>query len=256
MASTYTITRKQWQKYIDILRKLQDVAAEEMADFMTSPAVQRLTGYEYSQALIDYGYALATKYGEGATAVVCEWYDAIAMAEGVDLLPAVPAETASIQEVAKAINGTRKISDNVEMVSAAVGRTVKLVGVDTLMNNAIRDGAEWAWIPSGDTCAFCLTLASRGWQPASKKAQKNGHAEHIHANCDCTYAVRHTPNVDVEGYTPGAYRRMYNSAEGTNSKEKINSMRREFYWENKEKINEQKRDAYALRKEMEETEVT
>ena len=46
-----------------------------------------------------------------------------------------------------------------------------------MLKNALRDGAEFAWVPNGDTCAFCMTLASRGWQRASKRAIKNGHAE-------------------------------------------------------------------------------
>ena len=249
MSKSIRITKKQWAKYIDILRKLQDRAADEMAAFAELPQVKALTGWEYSQTLIDYGMALATKYGEGATAVVCDWYDAIAMAEGMDLIPAVPAKTATYSDIAKAVNGTLKTSQDPEMIGSAVGRWVKMAGVDTLMQNALRDGAEWAWIPQGETCAFCLTLASQGWQPASLKAIEDGHAEHIHANCDCTFAVRHTPDVDVEGYDPQKYLDMYENAEGNTSKERINSMRREFYDQNKEKINAQKRAAYEKMKE-------
>ena len=231
------ITKKQWSKYIDILRRLQDRAADEMAAFMSIPEIQSLTGYAYSQALIDYGFALATKYGEGATAVVCDWYDAMAMLEGVELAPAIPANTATYQDIAKTINGIRKTTENTEEISSAVGRWVKMVGVDTLMQNALRDGAEWAWIPQGDTCAFCITLASRGWQRASDKAIKNGHAEHIHSNCDCTYAVRHSPNVTVEGYDPDKYLEMYKDAplkdgQSPSGKNRINAMRRQFYKDN------------------------
>ena len=119
------------------------------------------------------------------------------------------------------------------------------------MQNAIRDGAYWAWIPSGDTCAFCITLASRGWQKASKSALKDGHAEHVHANCDCTYAVRFDDNLDVEGYEPQDYLDMYYDADGDSPQERINALRRKFYNENKEIINEQKRSAYAKKIERE-----
>ena len=84
----------------------------------------------------------------------------------------------------------------------------------------------------------------------SKRALKNGHAEHIHANCDCTYAVRFDGKTNVGGYNPDKYRRMYYDADGYSPKDKINSLRREFYAENKEEINRQKRDAYAKRKEL------
>ena len=246
------ITSRAWNNYISILRRLSDRAATEMLAKITEQSELYSTGaitlVEYENALIDYGYALATKYGEGASAAACEMYDAIAAIQGANVPPAVPAETATIGETAKAVKGTLK-TGNPDIVSQATGRLVKMVGVDTMMQNALRDGAEWAWIPMGDTCAFCLTLASRGWQKASKKAIRNGHAEHIHANCDCTYAVRHSKNLDVEGYDPQKYRDMYYNVDGNTPEERINAMRREFYNENKEIINEQKRSAYAKRME-------
>lgn len=81
-------------------------------------------------------------------------------------------------------------------------------------------------MPHGDTCAFCITLASRGWQKASRKSIRNGHAEHIHANCDCTYAIRFNRETTVEGYHPEKYLEMYENAEGAAAKEKINSLRK------------------------------
>jgi hypothetical protein len=182
-------------------------------------------------------------------------YDAVALASDVALPSALPAETASIGEVAKAINGTLK-TGNAEIVASSVYRLVKMTGVDTTMQNALRDGAEWAWIPSGDTCAFCITLASRGWQKASKSALKGGHAEHIHANCDCTYAIRFDRKTDVQGYAPNRYLRMYENADGSTPNERINSMRRDAYAQNREKIKEQKSDAYAKRQERESSAAT
>ena len=94
-------------------------------------------------------------------------------------------------------------------VPATVARLVKQVGADTTLKNAKRDGAQFAWIPHGDTCAFCITLASRGWQYMSDEALKGGHAEHIHANCDCEYAVRFDGHSTVAGYDPDKYLEEY-----------------------------------------------
>lgn len=190
--------------------------------------------------LISYAYALVVKYGEGSAAVACQLYDEIAELSGVAVPPAVPADIPSYSEVAKAINGTIKTSENEEYVSSTVGRLVKQVGQDTTMQNALRDGAEAAWIPSGDTCAFCIALASRGWQRVTQKTLKNGHAEHIHANCDCAYGVRFDSTFSVGGYDPDKYLDIYNDAGGN-----INAMRRDFYAENSDEINAQKRSAYA-----------
>ena len=246
------ITSKSWNNYISILRRLSDRAAAEMLAKITEQSELYNSGAisleEYRSTLIDYGYALATKYGEGAGAAACEMYDAISELQGANVPPAVPANTATIDETARAVVGTMK-TDNPGIVSQATGRLVKMVGIDTMMQNALRDGAEWAWIPAGDTCAFCLTLASRGWQKASKNAIKNGHAEHVHANCDCTYAVRFNDSLNVQGYDPDKYLDMYYDADGSTPQERINAMRREFYDKNKEIINQQKRDAYAKRME-------
>lgn len=124
-----------------------------------------------------------------------------------------------------------------------VSRLVKRAGADTTLRNAVRDGAEFAWIPHGDSCPFCITLASNGWQKAGKKALKGGHAEHIHAHCDCEYAVRFHSGTTVAGYDPDKYYRQYREAGGD-----INAMRRIDYAARKDAINAQKRAAYAARK--------
>ena len=243
-----TITRRIWNKYIEKLRAINDKAVEEMRAWLAA------NGTDDADAMIDYAYALAVKYGEASATLSAAMYDAAVEISGLFYPAALPAEPATIAEVAKAVVGTAKLG-NYEIVAGAVGRLVKMTGVDTTMQNAIRDGAEWAWIPAGDTCAFCITLASRGWQTASRKALKNGHAEHIHANCDCTYAIRFDRKSDVQGYDPEAYRRLYYGADLEGDRptphNRINAMRREIYDRNRDEILSQKRDAYEKSRELE-----
>ena len=103
--------------------------------------------------------------------------------------------------------------------------------------------AEWAWVPHGDTCPFCMMLASNGWQKASAKLLKGGHASHIHANCDCEFAVRFDSNTGVAGYDPEKYLKQYRAA-GSD----VNAMRRIDYAARRDAINAQKRTAYKVRK--------
>jgi len=230
MADTTKISRSEWLRYIERLRKINDKASDDIRRFVSKyDSVEDID----RNTLVDYAYGVATKYGEGAASLSAEMYEAVAMLEGKRVKPAEVADTPTYKEVAKTVNGIIKQSDNTNMLASGVGRLVKRTGIDTVMNNALRDGAEWAWIPSGDSCAFCIMLASQGWVKASRKAIKNGHAEHIHANCDCTYAVRFDSNLEVEGYNPAEYQRMYYGAEGKTPEEKINSMRRMFYAQNK-----------------------
>ena len=182
--------------------------------------------------------------------LAAEMYDALAILSGKIVAPAVPAATATFGDAARAVYGTNLISSDPEVMAASVGRLTKMAGADTMLKNAIRDGAQYAWIPRGDTCAFCLQLASYGWQDASRKALKGDHAEHIHANCDCTYAIRFSDDLEVEGYDYKEYEQMFKDAEGPTVKEKRNALRRKFYAENSEEIREQQRSAYAKRKEL------
>lgn len=176
--------------------------------------------------VIDYAMALVEKYSEASSELACQMYERIAELSSVNIRPAEPASPADYGEVAKGINGTFKQSPEGRLCSDVVDRLVKRAGADTMLKNAERDGAQFAWVPSGDTCSFCIMLASRGWQNISKKAWKNGHAEHIHAHCDCQYCVRFDNKTEVEGYDPDKYLEMYENAEGGNWKEKLNAMRR------------------------------
>lgn len=225
------ISLKDWTYFRDRLRRLSDKATEEMMKW-----VQANGGYANipRNDIVAYAYALATKYGEASASLAADMYDTVALLSKASVPEAIVAETVQIGDVGKAINGALKYSEDLEYVSSVVGRLVKQVSQDTTLQNALRDGAEFAWIPAGETCAFCLTLASRGWQSASKNAIKNGHAEHIHANCDCCYAIRFNESTNVAGYQPEEYLKMYQSADGRTPTERINAMRREAYAKDKE----------------------
>lgn len=227
------LSAKAWNDYVARLSRLNQKAGQLMKDYIDRH------GMEDTDALIAYANALVTKYGEGSAELAAQMYDAMAAAEGVTVPAAVPADTASYDEVAQMVYGTQ---NSPPLMQGGVSRLVKQAGADTTLQNARRDGAEWAWIPNGDTCAFCITLASRGWQKAYAKALKGGHAQHIHAHCNCEYAIRFNRNTTVAGYDPDKYLKQYRDA-GSN----INAMRRARYAENKDAINAQKRAAYAAR---------
>ena len=228
------ITATAWAAYTQQLAKLNKKAGQLMADYIAAH------GTGDTDALIAYAHALVTKYGEGSAELACQMYDALAAAAKAGVPAAEPAQTAAYSEVARMVQATKASPPQMQR---GVSRLVKRAGADTTLKNALRDGAEFAWVPQGDTCAFCLTLASRGWQKASQAAIKGGHAEHIHANCDCEYAIRFDGRSTVAGYDPDKYLRQYRAADGD-----INKLRRVNYAANKERINAQKRAAYAARK--------
>ena len=231
------ISAKTWNEYVTRLSRLNQKAGQLMREYIEAHGTADTDG------LVAYAYGLVTKYSEGSAELACQMYEALAEAQGVYVPAAEPAETASYGEVARMVHATK--DQNPANLPNGVSRLVKRAGADTTLKNAVRDGAEWAWIPHGDTCPFCITLASNGWQKASQKLLKGGHAEHIHANCDCEFAVRFRSDTTVAGYDPDKYYRQYREAGGD-----INKMRRIDYAARKDAINAQKRAAYAARKEQ------
>lgn len=229
------ITAKTWNEYITRLSRLNQKAGQLMRQYIDTH------GTGDADALITYAAALVIKYGEGSAELACQMYDALAEAANAGVPAAEPAEPADYGEVARMVNATK--NQNPANLPNGVSRLVKRAGADTTLKNAVRDGAEWAWVPHGDTCPFCITLASNGWQKASSKVLKGGHAQHIHANCDCEFAIRFDHNTTLAGYDPEKYLKQYRDAGGD-----INKMRRIDYAARKDAINAQKRAAYAARK--------
>ena len=229
------ITANAWNEYITRLSRLNQKAGQLMRQYIDTH------GTGDADALITYAAALVTKYGEGSAELACQMYDALAEAANAGVPAAEPAVPADYGEVARMVNATK--NQNPANLPNGVSRLVKRAGADTTLKNAVRDGAEWAWVPHGDTCPFCITLASNGWQKASSKVLKGGHADHIHANCDCEFAIRFDHSTTLAGYDPEKYLKQYRDAGGD-----INKMRRVNYAANKERINAQKRAAYAARR--------
>jgi len=250
------LTADYWIKYINIHTSANKAAEKRMERYI------EIHGTDDMDKLSDYAFALVTKYGEAATALSCEMYDKLARAQKADVPDAMPAETATYGEVAKAVKGAAKRSPS--LIPDVVGRLVKQAGADTTLQNAKRDNAWFAWVSHGDTCPYCMALAGLGWQKAGELTLKGGHAEHIHANCDCEYVIDLKGDLEIEGYDPdkinlqlldmtdGEYdaesliRMSGHNAKG-HDHTALNIVRRKQYAANRDYINAQKRAAYARR---------
>ena len=236
------IPMKNWNNYVTRLSAINKTAGRKMQAWIDTH------GTDDVEALVDVAYALATRYGEAASATACQMYDETAQIQKAHVTPAEPKPTQNIRYVDAAVRGA--LSRAPSTVPKTVSELVKRTGAETTLKNAVRDGAYFAWVPRGDTCPFCITLASNGWRKASKKTVNGDHAEHIHHNCNCEFAISFNGPGHVEGYDPDKYREMYDNAEGGNWKDKMNSMRRAHYAANKDMINAQKRAAYVAREEQ------
>ena len=225
-----TLKRRAWDRYARRQAAQRKAAHDAMYDFAIDNAETAL--------LLREGVRLARKHGRSAAALAATFYDHVARAEGADVPKAAMTVRPKL-EAGDAEGFAKACAD-------AVANDVKRSATATIKNNARRDNAEYAWIPQGsETCAFCITLASNGWTPASRSTAMGDHAEHIHPNCECEFAIRFGSEGGVAGYDPSVYEEMYDGAEGRNSQDKINAIRREQYAGNKDKINAQHRERYA-----------
>lgn len=248
------ISAKAWQSYTERMERIDANAARLLKAWMR--------GHDYSteagmRELIRTATALNVKFGQAAAELAAQMYDATAALYHAAVPAAEAALPASAVQVEAAIRKAVGISANEEVAGSALGALVKQAGLRTTVKNARRDGAEWAWIPDGGACGFCLMLASRGWQ---KIGSANSGIAHAHSHCRCQYAVRFTPSGGVGGYDPEEYKMLWDEAKeaaedydgGTSWSERVNALRRAHYAENADKINAQKRAAYRKRVENEE----
>ena len=211
-----------FRSYVQKMHQLNVKAAEEMQSYIDD------FGFDNMGYLVSKAHQIATKYGEGSSSLATLLYDYLAEHQGAKVPPAVPAKTATVDETWGAVQGA--LNEGEGKVANAVSRLVKQAGADTIQQNAARDHAEMAFVPVGDTCAFCMMLASRGWERVGRNTKS--HAAHIHANCDCQYIVRFNPSEGVAGYDPNKYKKIYYDADPSgNWKDKLNAMRRDIYAE-------------------------
>lgn len=192
-------------------------------------------GLDNPDEIFAVAYELATKYGEGAAAAACDMYDAIAEAQGVNVPPAEPAKTPTMQEVKDVVGYHLEKTPN--DVPAATGKLVKKTATRTMRKNAARDDAKMALVPSGDGCVFCKMLGSRGWEDA--RSSKSFEA-HLHAHCRCEYVVRFGNNLHVAGYDPEALLKEFNDTGESKWKDKVKAVRRQDEAKNKISNNNKK----------------
>ncbi len=242
-------TRSSWDGYSKRQRAQREQARDQMRRYVLGEIA---AGSLDMVAVKRNALRIATRNGMASAALACEWYDAIAREAAAQVAKAAPVVVANPGRIAAQVDnaapliGLGDADGFADACGSAVAAEVKRSASRTMLDNAARDGAEFAWVPQGDeTCAFCITLASNGWTRASRDVVDGNHADHIHPNCDCEFAIRFGGDGGPAGYDWREYADIYGNADGRSSDDKINSIRRELYAERRDEINAQHRDRYA-----------
>ena len=178
---------------------------------------------------------LVEKYGDVAAAAAAEFYqDARAAAIGGSF-DAVLAMAGDPEELRKLVlwatselpeTGLPEVAQS--KLSGILQQQVVGRSRDTILLNVKKDPEKprWARVPRGaKTCAFCMMLASRGFEYASRKSASTT----FHAHCDCAVVPGWGENPKVRGYRPEKFRKIYDaSAVSGDLKATLANMRRDF----------------------------
>lgn len=253
------ITADSWREYVDAHARIQAAARDELvAYFDTLP--WGVNDNAAISMLAEKAVDIANVYGIADATLSAGFYEEMMLTFGVEVMPVkvvAPVPSFVAEDVAEAAFKALSIEAARVLTSGEVAGHVKRAGIETMRNAANRDGAMWAWVCIGDSCAFCRTLGSNGWQHASKSVQAGRHAEHVHDGCDCQFVVKPPgESLEIDGYDPEALEAEYFAADrGGNSKDKINAMRRADYTpEYAEARNARRRELYAKQKQAEQSE--
>ena len=171
-------------------------------------------------------FSIATQLGEKYSLLGSElgaqWYDLCTQLAEIEAEPAElsPVSTEDINaRVTAAMNADPGLIDSVfnSYLQNVVNDSIRRTGDANLQRDYERGlaGGKWCRVPVGDTCAWCLMLASNGAWYKSKETALGTSPDHYHSDCNCV-AVYHADAESIKGYGKLAeYKQMYYEADDT-----------------------------------------
>lgn len=165
--------------------------------------------------------AIAEKYGMLGCELGAQWYDLCSELAGLDVDPAYlpDPDVETIERAANAAAGKSRKGDYGafnNFLNNMVMTSIRETGQANLWRDYDRGRApgRWARVPIGETCAWCLMLASQGAWYVSEQSALGKEAGHYHSDCDCV-AVYHAEPDGIAGYGRDLdyYKKLYYDAD-------------------------------------------
>jgi hypothetical protein len=212
-------SRADVEEYAQANQDIRTLVLADLAAFWAT--LDTLDALATRNALLEVVPLLVAQYGETAASIAADFYDRLReQASPKGRVTAVLGDPVDVEELRGQIRWSIDplFSANPDP-KAALGRLQIKVdeftlqpGRDTIATSAAKDPAKahWARVPVGKTCAFCLTLASRG--PVYRSAESAGQARKFHGDCDCTPTPYWYGDPHPEGYDPDALYQQYADA--------------------------------------------
>ena len=172
------------------------------------------------QELMQIATTIGEKYSLLGSELGAQWYDLCTQLAEIEAEPAElsPVSTEDINaRVTAAMNAEPGLIESVfnSYLQNVVNDSIRRTGDANLQRDYERGlaGGKWCRVPVGDTCAWCLMLASNGAWYKSKETALGTSPDHYHSDCNCV-AVYHADAESVKGYEKLAkYKEMYYTAD-------------------------------------------
>lgn len=204
---------EQIQSFGVVTQKVIQAATDEfMSLYNSNMTVEEITEL---MALIAENYDLLG-YELGA-----QWYDLCSNLANINAEPAELPQVDTDALMSRSRAAVESFKPETPMQQAIRGfmeteinNSVRATGYNNLWRDYERGlcKGRWARVPVGDTCAWCLMLASNGAWYLSKQSALGANGGHYHDSCNCI-AVYHSDANDIPNYTKLLeYKSMYYAA--------------------------------------------
>lgn len=205
---------EQIQSFGNVTAQLKEAAIDEFMEYVYD-------GMTIDE-IIDAATNVAMKYSYLGCELGAQWYDLCSELAGLDVEPAELPEVDDTKLAGRARAVVESVGDE-SLVSDAfnyflqneIQKSIRMTGNANLWRDYERGkaGGRWARVPVGDTCAWCLMLASNGAWYLSEKSALGTSPDHYHDGCNCI-AVYHSDAESIAGYSDlDRYKSMYYEAE-------------------------------------------
>lgn len=203
----------QIQSFAQVDNQLQQAALDEFMD-------DYYEGMPYED-MMELVTRLAGKYSMYGCELGAQWYDLCTELAGIQAEPAYtnPPGYDELAERAMAAASAHPELPPSHVLGEFLQNVVSNSIRDTGSANLHRDyerglcSGKWSRVPVGDTCAWCLMLASQGAWYVSEESALGAESGHYHNHCDCR-AVYHSDPDQIYGYKNlFKYKEMYYDAD-------------------------------------------
>lgn len=191
---------------------------------LVEAAVDEFMEYVYDGISRDEVVAIAAeiagKYAMLGEELGAQWYDLCTSLAGIQADPAIvePVSSERMQAWARSVfTGDTFARDFIrDFIQDVINDAERETGSANMWRDYRRGLApgKWCRVPVGDTCAWCMMLASNGAYYLSEESAKHtADGGKYHDHCDCK-AVYHADANDIQGYSKLIdYKRKYYKAD-------------------------------------------